>query len=96
MLEAILAFFGTKFGMSLLGLLGGALAKMGYDYVKKTETKKDDKAVEVFANVTKEVLDSYDFGKTEDVLRDILKKSEIMDEDTKIIEEKVKKEIEKK
>lgn len=94
-MEFLKEFLMSNWGMTLVVLVLGYGLKMGVDYIKKTPTKTDDKAVKTAVKVLLMVLDDYDFGKAEEAIRRALEKAEMLPDDTERLEKELNSHLDK-
>lgn len=80
-------------GSGLVGMIGGIGLQKLLDYTKSTETKKDEAVLLGLIRGIETTFDKADFGKTEDILTEILENTKATEFDTKKAEEKLEQEI---
>jgi len=87
--EALLFIVGS----GLIGLVGGVGLEKLIKYTKSTETKKDEAVLLGLIRGIEVTFDKADFGKTEEVLTQVLENTKATEFDTKKAEEKLEEEI---
>lgn len=93
--EILKEFIMSEWGLAVFTLLIGYGLRMGIDYIKETPTQTDDKAVRTAVKVLLMVLDEYDFGKAEEVIRKALERAEMLPDDTEKLEKELNEHLDK-
>lgn len=90
-LNLVLGFLGTSAGISVLVYL----YNQSGGYVDETENKIDDKIYDIFPEAVDFIVQNFELGEAEEILKRLLKQLNKTNKDTRIIEKKVEKELDK-